>query len=149
MSQITQIADTHGISDPVLNHVFLGDVYRNCSPVRVTGYHCCLDFDDTYVSKVDGTEVYLAGTSGIFNAKVEDKQTHTRKNGISTFFREEWSRQEVVDCIYRATSDENNLRCTKYKRRGRRISTLKYYEDPSLHIFVVKAGKTRYPATQY
>ena len=136
------ITNTRGITERILEHIFLGEVSpdrRRRGRVKVKGFHCNLDYNDTVVEIVPGTPiVYVDNITGLFEASVRDKRTHTLKRHTSTFFNQNWSRQKVVDCIADATSNPQNI--VRDSINGNNA-----YLDRKTGVVVVPVGNTVYP----
>lgn len=145
-----EIYDAKGIRPEKLNHIFLGDVNRNRTPVYVSGYHCCdREHGDeevriTSVALVGRNPITVNRDQRLFEAEVEDKTTGTPKSGGSTFFNPAWSRQDVVDCISRVdTLTPREIECHNLTGH-RKLPVLRIDRTTGL-VVVDIVDKTTYP----
>lgn len=139
MDLLAEITDPKGLSEPTINHVFLGYVEnKSDGSTYVSGYHCDKHYSDTKCEIIPNTKMVIDSRLGLYEAVVRDKITKTRKThngGKSSFFNEYWSRQNVVDCITNAINHPGR------RTRNNRMA----YTDPVSGVTVVKLGTTYYP----
>lgn len=145
------IINKRGISDPKLEHIFLGTVKSG----KVSGYHCDKNFGDEKVYAE--TKLYPKSNRTItanrwqkvFEAIVREKRTHGLKGdngGKSTFFNKDWSRQEVVDCIARLKTSGKLI---KEYRMTKSINCQQVYVDRTTGVVVINNKATTYPLLKY
>lgn len=145
------IVNDKGIPRPKLEHIFWGTVKGS----NVSGYHCDKKHGDERVY----AEVHLYpktkrkltvnGKLRVFEAVVREKNSGLLKNtngGKSSFFAEEWSRQDVVDCIDRLKRAGKIIK--KYNL-GRIVDEQSVYFDSQTGIVVVDNKAGAYPLLRY
>lgn len=145
------ISDKRSISDPKLEHIFLGTVKAG----KVSGYHCDKKFGDekVYAEKrlyPKSKRIIIANKQqSLFEAVVREKGTSRLKNdngGKSSFFNKDWSRQEVVDCIARLKTSGKLI---KEYRMIKKINCQQVYVDRTTGIIVVNNKATTFPLLKY
>lgn len=145
------ITDEKGISLGKLKHVFLGTVHGQ----NVSGYHCDQKYGDEAVFALthyypNSNKVITANRKQkIYEAVVIDKQNHITKacnHGKSTFFREDWCRQDVVDCIDRLSNSGHLIK--QYKALNT-VHSHQIYVDKQTGLVVVNNAASTYPLLRY
>lgn len=124
-----EINNKYNYTDRLLEHVFYGCVFSN----NVTGFHCNRNLQDEVAEIIPNT---VKKTNGlIVSHKVRSISNHSiykkGNNGYSTFFPEDWTRQEILDTVENAKySSETGLHYSDTKdiyiriiKRGNRIIT--------------------------
>jgi hypothetical protein len=150
--KMIDITDTKGIPNGKLEHIFLGTVNKSNIP---SGFHCDKTFGDERVY----AEAHLYPRSNrivtanrnqkLFEAYVRDKSTYAMKvgnNGKSTFFNQNWSRQDVVDCIARLKPNGRVLKEFASLKSGDRITVC---VDRQTGMILVDNAASTYPLLKY
>lgn len=145
------IHDKRGISNPKLEHIFLGTVKKG----KVSGYHCDKSFGDEYLYAEarlypkSKRVITVNRQQRLFEAVVREKTTHTVKEdnkGKSSFFNKDWSRQEVVDCIDRLSSSGRVL---KQYSGIKGINSKNVCYDYKTGIIVIDCKASTFPLLKY
>ena len=145
------INDEKGISKGKLEHIMLGTDKNK----TISGYHCQKEnYGDTRlfaeVKLYSGSFRIISENREqcIFEAVVRSKRTgklKTDNNGKSTFFNKKWSRQDVVDCIYRARTNKKIIK--KYQST---VSNVKQVcLDEKTGLVLIDCNATAYPLLKY
>lgn len=148
---MNDISDKKGISDPKLEHIFLGTVKNE----KVSGYHCDKSFGDEIVYAEtrfypkSRRTVTVNRQQKLFEAIVRKKGNHRLKDGNggkSTFFNKDWSRQDVVDCIDRL---KTSAKIIKKYTMTRGINCQQVCIDKKTGIVVVNNNASAFPLLKY
>lgn len=140
-----------------LEHIFLGEISNG----KIKGYHHDeRSYHDAKVCAKD--KLYSKSTrrlitenkdKHLYEAVVVQKGTgiiKQKNGGKSTFFNENWNRQDVVDCIERSQKCGSVIK--KYGRMSgskqkKKMKTL--YFDNKEGIVIVNCEETAYPILKY
>ena len=101
MADIKKLKNTEHFAKNTLEHIFDGTINGKG---KATGYHYSM-IADSKGKIIDGTRSNT-DKNGVFTAKVE--VSVKKKNGVSSFYPESWSPQQVVDAINTAYDDALN-----------------------------------------
>ena len=133
-SVLNELTDTENFAKTALEHIFIGSVNSNN---KGSGYHYAM-ISDAKGEIVEGTKSKL-DTRGIYKAEVT--VSGRAKDGISTFFPDDWSPQEIVDAINIAREDalKNN--------RTKGSTYVGYYEGIEIRMYLDTKDRvvTAYP----
>lgn len=147
---ILKINNNYGISSGKLEHIFLGTEKNN----SISGFHCIRDYNDT--KAVAKTRLYPNSKRKItynkkmklFEAEVYSKNNPSiRKEKKSSFFNENFERQDIVDLIARLKSSKHIVKEFSAKRSKHTIAQIKL--DPKTGLVVVDNKATTYPLIKY
>jgi hypothetical protein len=148
---LNDIRDKKGVSDPKLEHIFLGTVKKT----KISGYHCDKNFGDekvyaeTRLYPKSRRTITVNRQRKLFEAVVREKETHRLKHdngGKSTFFNKDWSRQDVVDCIDRLKSSGKIIK--KYTMT-KGLNCQQVCIDKKTGIVVVNNNASTFPLLKY
>ena len=109
MKSIDNLKNTENFTEGALEHIFEGEINRRG---RAVGFH----YEGVITAKgkiIEGTKS-IPDNFGIYTGKVEINGVQKIANGgMSTFFPENWTAQDVVDAINEAFNNKQFVQGTR------------------------------------